>query len=260
MTLYQRQQCGQRFKDHTIKALNALMKGTGWKRNSAWVFKVEGDWYLTAFVTGGTTPDGLSNHLRVEMGIKPMAVDPINWRAKGLHYNLGRPPSFRSNAAFKVPALPIAERQWSEGLTDVTKSSRMVFDSILSMADDARRAVATKPFSQLVSDHEHADRYAALKWASLISEGHGTRAIEAIKLHYRHPDSVGDASSAVNDIVAAYQSVIDGTDAQGYRLAVTDIFGNPVSDGPILQPLKKVEAKGTSWADRLKAALLRGST
>ena len=258
MTLYQRQRCGQRFKDQTIKGLNALIKGTGWKRNTAWVFKVEGDWYLTAFVSGGTTPDGLSNLLRVELGIKPMAVDPINWRAKGLHDNLKKPPSFRSNAAFKVPALPIAKRQWSEGLTDAAESSRIVFEAIVEMADEARLAVGTTPFSQLVSEHEFAEKYHALKWASLIAEGQSTKAIEAITTHYAGNGSGNTVSEAVLDLVAGYQSVIDGTDTSEYRQLRTDVFGNPQPDGPVLEPSKNLSSEHPSLIDRLKTAL-RGS-
>jgi hypothetical protein len=255
MTLYQRQRCGQRFRDQTIKGLNALIKGTGWKRNSAWVFKVEGDWYLTAFVTGGTTPDGLSNLLRVSLGIKPMAVDPINWRATGLHENLKKPLSFRSNAAFKVPALPIADRQWSEGLTDVAESSRIVFKAIIEMAEQARLTVETKPFSQLVSEHKFSKKYEALRWASLISEGHGARAIEAIKKHYAEDGSADTLSDQVIKIVASYQEVIAGTDTPHNRCLCTDIDGNQILDSPVLHPPKSIDSTHSSLFARLKEAL-----
>lgn len=212
MTLFQRQRCGQRFKDQTIKGLNPLMQGTGWKRMSAWVFKVEGDWYLTAFVTGGTTPDGLSNLLRVELGIKPMAVDPIHWRAQGLHENLKKPPSFRSNAAYKVRALPMAKRQWSEDLTNVGEASRMVFRAILEMAEDARAEVKNEPFSQLVIGHENADQYNALRWASLIAEGLGSEAIAAMTEQCSDDSLAQTLSDKALKMIADYQRVIDGTD------------------------------------------------
>ena len=255
MTLYQRQRCGQRFKNQTTKGLNALTKGTGWKRKSAWVFKVEGDWYLTAFVTGGTTPDGLSNLLRVELGIKPMAVDPITWRAQGLHCNLKKPPSFRSDAAFKVPALPIAMRQWSDGLTDVVKASRTVFDAILEMAEEARIAVDAKPFSQLVSEHEYAERYHALRWASLIAEGRGPSAIAEIVAHYSDDRSAGNLSKVGHDLVASYQNVIDGTDTPDSRQLAIDLYGNPSLGSSIPRPTKEISSKRPSLTARFKTAL-----
>ena len=167
MTLFQRQQCGQRFKKETLKAINAHIKGTGWKRNSAWVFRVEEDWYLTAFVTGGTTSDGMVNILKVEMGIKPMSVDPINWRAKGLHGNLSKPPSFRSNAAWKVPALPIGARELRAGFSDPHEAAGAVVAAINDLADEARAAAADAPFSQVVMAHPKASRWAALYCAGM---------------------------------------------------------------------------------------------
>ncbi|WP_058334655.1 hypothetical protein [Phaeobacter sp. CECT 5382] len=230
MTLYQRQRCGQRFKDLAIKGLNPLIKGTGWKRKSAWIFKVEGEWYLTAFITGGTTPNGMQNLLKVELGIKPMAVDPIHWRAQGLHDNLHKPPSFRSDAAWKVPALPMENHEKSDGLTDVEDASRMIFNTIIGMAETARREVASKPFSKVVADHQDADRYRALRWASLIAEGQNTLAIEEIVAHYGI-DQAGDAA----DILAGYQNVIDGTDTIAHRRLVSDIYGNQKAEEPVLK-------------------------
>lgn len=230
MTLYQRQRCGQRFIDEAIKGLNPLIKGTGWKRNSAWVFKVEGEWYLTAFVTGGTTPDGMANLLKVELGIKPMAVDPIHWRAQGLHENLRKPPSFRSNAAWKVPALPIENSEKSEGLTDIGDASQLIFDTIIGMAKTARQEVASKPFSMVVADHQDADRYRALRWASLIAEGQSTLAVEEMVAHYEM-DEAGDPA----DILEGYQNVIDGTDVPAQRSLASDIYGNQQINGPVLK-------------------------
>ena len=255
MTLYQRQRCGQRFRDQTIKCLTPLIKGSGWNRKSAWVFRVEGDWYLTAFVTGGTTSDGLSNLLEVELGIKPMAVDPINWRAKGLHENLKKSPSFRSSAVFKVPALPIGKRQWSEGLIDVAEASKTVFNATIELAEEARIAVKDKRFSQLVAEHEHAKKYHALKWASLIAEGQGERAIESIMAHYAVDGSADGNYGAAISIAADYQRVIDGTDQSEYRTLATDIFGNPVIDGPVLQNPEVIAANHPSLLARLNAAI-----
>jgi hypothetical protein len=251
MTLYQRQHCGQLFKDQTIKGLNSLIKGTGWKRNSAWVFKVENEWYLTAFVTGGTTTDGMDNILRVELGIKPMAVDPIHWRAQGLHDNLKNPPSFRSNAAWKVPALPVAKQEWTEGLTDVEKASQTIFEAIVGMAETARRRIAFKPFSQLVTEHKEASRYSALRWASLIAEGQSACAIEEITAHYRGNAQDGQMNAAALDIIAGYQHVVDETDAPEIRKLTADIYGTQKSEVLTSRPLQKAETASSTLLQRL---------
>ena len=237
MTLYQRQQCGQRFKKETLKAINPHIKGTGWQRNSAWVFRVEGDWYLTAFVTGGTTSDGMVNILKVEMGIKPMSVDPINWRAKGLDGNLAKPPSFRSNAAWKVPALPIGARELRAGSGDPHEAAGAVVAATFDLADEARAAVADAPFSQVVMAHPKADRWAALYWASLIAEGRGCGAIAAIKAHYLKDGAQMPSEGPVFDIVTAYRAVIDDTDAPAPRALFTDLSSVPEVDRrPVVQP------------------------
>ncbi|MGJ8622928.1 MAG: hypothetical protein ACSHW1_09125 [Yoonia sp.] len=227
MTRAQRRRCGQEFKNQTIKALGHVIKGTGWRRKSAWVFQVQDDWYLTAFVTGGTTSDGLSNRLKVELGIKPMAVDPVNWRAHGLHDNIGRPASFRSDAAFKVSALLIALREWTEGLTDPDKAAVLVFDGITEMAKDALQAVASKPFSALVTDSPHGEKYQGLLWASLIAEGKKEQAIEAIKAHYVRQDPGALQWPSLTSLLDRYQQVIDGTDTSGYRSLSISINGTP---------------------------------
>lgn len=237
MTLYQRQQCGQRFKKETLKAINSHIKGTGWKRNSAWVFRVEGDWYLTAFVTGGTTSDGMVNVLKVQMGIKPMAVDPINWRAKGLHGNLSKPPSFRSNAAWKVPALPIASTDLTDGLIDPQVAAASVVDAINDLAHQARAAVAGVPFSQVVMAHPKADRWGALFWAALIAEGRGDDAIAAIKAHFLTDGTPMPSDGPLFDLLADYRAVIDGTDAPAPHALIADLSSVPAVDRPpIVQP------------------------
>lgn len=237
MTLFQRQQCGQRFKKETLKAINAHIKGTGWKRNSAWVFRVEGDWYLTAFVTGGTTSDGMVNILKVEMGIKPMSVDPINWRAKGLHGNLSKPPSFRSNAAWKVPALPIGARELRAGFSDPHEAAGAVVAAINDLADEARAAVADAPFSQVVMAHPKASRWAALYCAALIAEGRGCDAIAAIKADYLKDGAQMPSEGPLFDIVAGYRAVIDDTDAPASRALIADLPRVPEVDRrPIVQP------------------------
>ena len=237
MTLYQRQRCGQRFWKETLKATNPLLKGTGWKRNSAWVFRVEGDWYLTAFVTGGTTSDRMANVLKVAMGIKPMAVDPIHWRAQGLHGNLAKPPSFRSNAAHKVPALPIAQRDLSVGLSDPQVAAGLVVAAINVLADEARAAVADQPFSQVVMAHPRADCWSALYWAALIAEGRGAQAIEAIKAHYLKGEHEMPKEGRLFDMVADYQAVIDGTDSPAKRALIANLDGIQIVDTGSATPL-----------------------
>ncbi|KIC36646.1 hypothetical protein RA27_21980 [Ruegeria sp. ANG-R] len=226
MTLYQRQLCGQRFKDQVIKGLNPLLKGTGWKRKSAWVFKVDGDWYLTAFITGGTTPDGMENLINVELGIKPMAVDPIYWKATGLSDNIKKPPSFRSNAAFKMPALPMAKQTWDKNLTDVEQASTDIFNAITGMAGAAIKAIKSKTYSELVSEHENADRYQTLFWCSLIAEGKGSTALEKMRAHYFKDGQEPDAQSQAAEILEGFRSVIEGKDAAHGRHLTTDIYGN----------------------------------
>ncbi len=226
MTLYQRQRCGQRFKDQVIKGLNPLLKGTGWKRKSAWVFKVDGRWYFTAFITGGTTPDGMENLINVELGVKPMAVDPIYWKATGLSDNIKKPPSFRSNAAFKMPALPMAKQTWDKNLTDVEQTSTDVFNAIMGMADAAIQSIKSKTYSELVSEHENADRYQTLFWCSLIAEGKGIIALEKMRAHYCKDGQEVGAQSQAAEILKGFQDVIEGKDAVHGRHLTTDIYGN----------------------------------
>ena len=250
MTRYQRGRCGSRFLDQTIKAMNAHLKGTGWKRKSQWVFKVEGDWYLTAFSSGVLAPDGMSNMMRVQFGIKPMAVDPINWRAKGLHDNLKKPPSFRSNAAFKVPALPMSERKWTEGLIDPTAAGAMVFDAILDMADHARAQVAGRKFSDVVAAHKDFKRWTALYVAALIAEGEGEAAIAALKDHYLDDGVDMPTTGPLADLVAGYQHVIDGSDQRENRSLAADLNGNLANGGPELDLRGKVNTPRESMIRR----------
>ena len=228
MTLPQRKRAGQRFMEQVIRKLNPLIKGTGWKRRSAWVFRTEGDWYLTAFITGRTTPpDSMANVLKLELGIKPMAVDPIYWRALGLHENLKQPLSFRSNATFKVAALPMATREWNEGLTTVEDAAQTLVDALMDMAQDVLRKVSSEAFSGIVQKHEARERYLALKLVSLIAEGQGDIAMDEIKEHYLGEERTPLGHAKMLETIDGFQRVVDGTDAPQKRRLSIDVRGMP---------------------------------
>ena len=228
MTLVQRRRCGRRFKDQVVKNINPLLKGTGWKRRSDWVFKAEGDWYLTAFITGRTTlQDSMANVLKLQLGIKPMAVDPIYWRALGLHENLKQPLSFRSNAAFKVAALPLATREWSEGLTSVEDATHTLVDALMDIAQDTLREVSSEAFSEIVQKHQDRERYLALRWVSLIAEDKGDIAMDEVKEHYLGKERTPVGHAKMLETIDGFQRVVDGTDVPQNRRLSIDLRGTP---------------------------------
>lgn len=169
MTLYQRQQCGLRFEKAVLAALKPLLKKSPWRMKSNWIFAVDGDWFIQCFVTGGLGPDGLTNKIDLASAIKPMSVDPIYWQAEGLAENLNRPPSFRCNAAFKTPALPVTQTRLGKGFEDPEKAAQLLRTALDTHADAARAHIADTPFSDLAL--AAGEKYAALHKAAAIAEG-----------------------------------------------------------------------------------------
>lgn len=112
-----------------------------------------------------------------------------------------------------------------------------------------------KAFSQLVREHKNAENYTALFVASLISEGCGDHAIDALKNHYGVKGDIADASDTVRELIISYQHVIDGTDDPVKRRLATDIHGNSVIDSPVSRVIESAPTKRKTIWSGLKSAL-----
>lgn len=228
MTLAQRKRCGKRFLAETQKALKAVIKGTGWRHKQAWLYHAVGDWYQTAMITGGTTPDGMAVTLKATYGIKPMSADPLYWRWMGLHANLDKPVSHRSNAAFCARELPMDVQQWEEGLTDPETAAEQVFDGVQQMAGVALATAARQPFSEIVATHPKGKDYRALRWVSLAAEGDPETALAEMAEHYLDGPSDMRADAQVEALMDAYRRMVAGTDSPHAVVSSFDIRGTPI--------------------------------
>jgi hypothetical protein len=198
MTRTQRHRCSARYLDATLKATNALLRRTGWKRNSAWIFRVAAEIYLTALVRADLGPEAQGpQSIGFTMGVKPMRADDMYWEIAGLPENRMRPPSFRSNAAIKARALDVRQVSVDGPHDDPEASAARLVAAIRRTGDEVLADLSGKSFADYLAAHPEGKNLHALLWSCLIAEGREDEAGELIEAYFAAADRIGEDGNLI---------------------------------------------------------------
>ena len=153
------------------RAIKARAKGSGWRFASGTLFQEFRGWFVSVkasvWVAQPTT--------RIELRVKPMALDPVFWEIVETPTNGDLPLSFRENGSWTCRTPAFAADELDELGPDVTALA----DSALAWAKGKLATIeslSTESFLEWLSAHPRRNAHIATLVGALILAGHLDRA------------------------------------------------------------------------------------
>ncbi len=158
------------FEKAVLVALGPAIKGTGWRKSGAVLFRQAGDFFHEVRITVSLY-DGKTH---VTHCVKPMALDPILWDILGMPGNAGEPLSFRTNGAFTCPGLPMYEEVLEQSCLTPGDAASSLMAVVVTQQALLTEVLQASDFSSLVAQHTNQlerGAYAVTLVTSLINDG-----------------------------------------------------------------------------------------
>jgi hypothetical protein len=219
-TLRQKQQRGLLFVKETVSATKPYAMRDGWKHTAYGVFRQSGPWFISTWISGGFHTGGSGSHglgpltIKVRLGIKPMAVDPIFWQIRGhpelLRKNLSyRARSVGSVAGIGVRSFTISARDLICDDKDPNLAALNLMVTVNELARIALAQVQRNSFANIIAALPKPNAYEILLWTSLIAENRRAEAMALIleRFHPTTPDpALAACDAATRASIAAYSA------------------------------------------------------
>jgi hypothetical protein len=181
MTSMQRGRCHDRFLDEALRLTKSVLKECNLKRKSRWLYRVDGYWFFSAFVTSNLQGDGMEFRAKIEVTVKPMALDPIYWHATDLAENCKKPPSFRCNAAFMLEGDTVPARFVQAGNASPAEFATALVQETADALSATKNLIGQRSYSQFLEDKGHSKLQIMKYVAALMADGRAQEAIRCIK-------------------------------------------------------------------------------
>ncbi len=177
----QRGRCHERFIDEALRLTKNLLKEQNLKRKSRWFYRVDGYWFFSAFVTANLQDDWMECRAKIEVTVKPMALDLIYWHATDLVENCKKPASFRCNAAFMFDGDTFPARFVLAGNTSPPKFAVALIQETADALSVAKNLLGQRSYSQFLEDKGHAKLQITKYVAALMTDGRIDDAVRSIE-------------------------------------------------------------------------------
>lgn len=170
------------FEKELLASLPALIKKTGWKKNSSALFKANDGYFQNIFISSHRA----CNHTTVDLGFKPLALDPILWDILDIPENINQPLSFHAWGAFTCSSPSIFEAQIELPGQSPQDVAETVASICIEKAELYRNSLARSTYSDFVENHPThrlSGAYAITLVTSLINDGNFKRAHELATMY-----------------------------------------------------------------------------
>ena len=129
--------------------LKPLARRAGWRVAKGWLFREYDGWFVEVWVS----VHAYAFRTRVELRVKPMAIDPIFWDIVGLPENREQPLSFRMLGAWTCSTPSVFEDEIHESDGQASAIAERIIEWSDTRLAQAGPLLAPEVFVEFLRDH-----------------------------------------------------------------------------------------------------------